>query len=435
MFERKFSHKDGTITLYQWLDLFTKVYKDNAIVGFCYYIASLFRDIIVGQFRFFPILNIFGVKGSGKSEMAVSLTKLFGDLPVGLNMTNSTIAAMADHVAQTRNALCHIDEYKNSIEYDKVEFLKGLWDGTGRNRMNMDKDKKKEMTAVDSGIILTGQEMPKADIALFSRVIFTAFAKSNFTDMEKAFQRTEIRGKDGLTHITNEIISHRHEFVEHYRKNFDEAGKDLECWCPKNEIEDRIWRNWLVIIGALKTIKDFVELPFSYEKAVEKMAAMVKNQNKETLKDNEVNTFWDIFSFLVKDGLVEEEYDYRIMHVTKFKTNKVDVDRVMTVIAIDKTRVLQLYSKHCKTTGAKALPLSTLKFYLQNSPEYLGEKVCKMKRRIEHLQDKNPTMFPVNDPYDDGSTKFRTISARMDCFNYEALGLDIENEYNDLEEF
>ncbi len=436
MFERKFSHKDGTITLYQWLDLFTQVYKDNAIVGFSYYVASLFRDIIVGQFRFFPILNIFGVKGSGKSEMAVSLTKLFGDLPVGLNMTNSTIAAMADHVAQTRNALCHIDEYKNSIEYDKVEFLKGLWDGTGRNRMNMDKDKKKEMTAVDAGIILTGQEMPKADIALFSRVIFTAFAKSNFTDMEKQlFNELKSVEKDGLTHITNEIISHRHEFVERYRKNFDEAGKDLERWCPKNEIEDRIWRNWLVIIGALKTIKDFIELPFSYEKAVEKMAAMVKNQNKETLKDNEVNTFWDIFSFLVKDGLVEEEYDYRIMHVTKFKTNKVDVDRVMTVIAIDKTRVLQLYSKHCKTTGIKALPLSTLKFYLQNSPEYLGEKVCKMKRRIEHLQDKNPTLIPDDSPYDYGSTKYRTISARLDCFNYEALGLDIENEYNDLEEF
>lgn len=436
MFERKFRHTPGNITLYQWLDLFTKVYKDNAIAGFSFYVATLFRDVIVAQTRFFPILNVFGVKGSGKSEMAVSLTKLFGDLPVGLNMTNSTIAAMADHVAQTRNALCHIDEYKNSIEYDKVEFLKGLWDGTGRNRMNMDKDKKKEMTAVDAGIILTGQEMPKADIALFSRVIFTAFSKSNFNDMEKQlFNELKTVEKDGLTHITNEIISHRNDFVERYRKNFDEAGKDLECWCPKNEIEDRIWRNWLVIIGALRTIKDFVELPFSYEKAVEKMSDMVKNQNKETLKDNEVNTFWDIFSYLVKDGLVEEEYDYRIMHVTQFRTNKVDVDRVMTVIAIDKTRVLQLYSKHCKTTGIKALPLSTLKFYLQNSPEYLGEKVCKMKRRIEHLQDKNPTLFPV-DPLDDyGGTKFRTISARLECFNYDALGLDIENEYNDLEEF
>lgn len=433
MFERKFRHHPGSISLYQWLDLFCKVYKDNAVVGFSYYVATLFRDIIVAQTRFFPILNIFGVKGSGKSEMAVSMTRLFGDLPVGLNMTNSTIAAMADHVAQTRNALCHIDEYKNSIEYEKVEFLKGLWDGTGRNRMNMDKDKKKEMTAVDAGIILTGQEMPKADIALFSRVIFTAFAKSNFTDMEKQlFNELKTKEKDGLTHITNEIISHRAEFVDQYRANFNTASEDLERWIEKNGIEDRIWRNWLVIIAALKTVRNFVELPFSYDKAVEKMSAMIINQNKETLKDNEVNTFWEIFSFLVKDGLIEEEYDYRIMHVNKFKTNKVDMERPMTVLVIDKTRVLQLYNKHCKATGLKPLPLSTLKFYLQNSPEYIGEKVCKMKRRVEHLQDKQTQIIP--DDYSNMETLYRTMATRVDCFMYDALPIEIENEYTEMTE-
>ena len=66
----------------------------------------------------------------------------------------------------------HIDEFKNTIDIDKREFLKGLWDGTGRNRMNMDKDKKREVTRVNSGIILSGQEMATADIALFSRFIF-----------------------------------------------------------------------------------------------------------------------------------------------------------------------------------------------------------------------------------------------------------------------
>ncbi|MCR4964832.1 MAG: DNA primase [Bacteroidales bacterium] len=434
-FERKFAHKPGKITLYQWLDLFTRVYKDNAIVGFSFYVATLFRDIIVSQFRFFPILNIFGVKGSGKSEMAVSLTNLFGDLPVGLNMTNATIAAMADHVAQTRNALCHIDEYKNSIEYDKVEFLKGLWDGTGRNRMNMDKDKKKEMTAVDAGIILTGQEMPKADIALFSRVIFTAFAKSIFTDGEKKlFNELKEVEKEGLTHITNEILGHRKEFAAKYRENFEAAGSELEKWVEKNGIEDRIWRNWMVVIAALRTIREFIELPFSYEKAVEKMASMISNQNTETLKDNEVNTFWEIFSFLAKDGSIEEDYDYKILHVTSFRTNKVDMERTMRVLVIDKTRVLQLYNKHCKISGIKAIPLSTLKFYLQNSPDYLGEKVFKMKRRIERLQDKQTQREDATD-YMNPTVQYRVISTRADCFNYDALGIDIENEYSDLEEF
>ena len=46
--------------------------------------------------------------------------------------------------------------------------------------MNMDKDKKREVTKVNSGIIITGQEMATADIALFSRFIFLSFPKSEF---------------------------------------------------------------------------------------------------------------------------------------------------------------------------------------------------------------------------------------------------------------
>ena len=83
-------------------------------------------------------------------------------------------------VAASANALAHIDEYKNDLDPKVIEFLKGLWDGTGRSRMNMDLDKKKEVTAVDAGIILSGQEMPTADIALFSRLIFLQFPRSTF---------------------------------------------------------------------------------------------------------------------------------------------------------------------------------------------------------------------------------------------------------------
>jgi hypothetical protein len=78
-------------------------------------------------------------------------------------------------VAAAANALVHIDEYKNDLDVKALEFLKGLWDGKGRTRMNMDLDKKKETTAVDAGIILPGQEMPTADIALFTRLIFLQF--------------------------------------------------------------------------------------------------------------------------------------------------------------------------------------------------------------------------------------------------------------------
>lgn len=59
-------------------------------------------------------------------------------------------------MAASANALAHIDEYKNDLDVKIIEFLKGLWDGTGRTRMNMNLDKKKETTVVDYGIIISG---------------------------------------------------------------------------------------------------------------------------------------------------------------------------------------------------------------------------------------------------------------------------------------
>lgn len=426
-FERKMKFLPGKITLNDWLKKFLRVYENNGLVGFSFYCASLFRDVITGYFRFFPILNMFGPKGTGKSEMAISLSKLFGDLPVGMNMTNSTIASLADHVSRTRNALTHIDEYKNSVEYDKVEFLKGLWDGVGRSRMNMDKDKKKEMTAVDSAIMLTGQEMPTADVALFSRVLFLSFNKTKFTDDEKLrYNELKEIEKLGLAHITHELLSVRKDFVLTFLDNYNSAAKDIDKLIDKKVVEDRIYRNWLIIISSLKTISNLVKLPFSYEKVLSVITPFIERQNTEIKSNGEVANFWDIFTYMVRDGIAEEGYDYKIVQVPSLKTDKYVFESPLKVILIDMSRILQEYSKHGKTSSQKLLPISTLKYYLENSPEYIGQKVSRIKKRIQKLNDKTTGTLPG-----DGTTKIQTASVRMHCFNYHSLNLDLEVSYTD----
>ena len=185
-FERRFVHLNyNSVGMGEYFQLLIDVFGDNAKVGICFLLATLFRDIITGYTKTFPILNLFGPKGSGKSELGHSLMAFFIIENVPPNIQNSTIAAMADLVAQCANALVHIDEFKNNIDIDKREFLKGLWDGAGRSRMNMDRDKKREITSVDCGVILSGQEMATADIALFSRFVYLTFNKSEFSDEAK----------------------------------------------------------------------------------------------------------------------------------------------------------------------------------------------------------------------------------------------------------
>ena len=187
-FERRFVHLNlSAVSLKEFTDQFFTVFGDNARIGFAFMLASLFHDVVTTPTStgWFPILNLFGPKGSGKTDMGKTLLKFFVLQEKAPNVRNSTVPALNDAVAAVSNALVLIDEYKNSLDISKIEFLKGLWDCTGRTRMNMDLDKRKETTAVDAGVILAGQEMATMDIALFSRLIFLQFPRSEFSAEEK----------------------------------------------------------------------------------------------------------------------------------------------------------------------------------------------------------------------------------------------------------
>ena len=434
-FERRFRYLPGTISLYEYTEKLITVYGENAIVGFCFYLASLFRDVIVSIFRFFPVLNIFGPKGTGKSELAVSLLKLFGDLPVGINMTNSTIAAMADHVSHTRNALCHIDEYKNSVEYEKIEFLKGLWDGVGRSRMNMEKDRKKEMTAVDTGIILTGQEMTTADNALFSRVIFLSFCQTKFSDEAKAhFENFKKIEKQGLTHLTAVFLAFRSHIQDNYAQQYNLAMEDVLQKIEKHKIEDRILKNWIILLTVFRCIHTQISFPFTYPKAVEIFAQKISRQNEEVVAGNEVSDFWNTYQELFSAGFIEHKFDLYIKDVPELKCLQQHYTRRMTVLFINPVRIFSLYAQAKKNNQEKKLPKDTLQYYLQNSEEYLGIQQMRFRKPVKNLQDRQTaTIIPG-----DGSISFEYERPYAWCFDYEKLvermGLNLETEFFHNEE-
>jgi DNA primase catalytic core len=433
-FERKFVHAGGDISLDDWLKKFLLVYDKNALIAFGFYVATLFRDYIFSQFKFFPILNIFGPKGTGKSQLAYSLLQLFGKLPGGPNMTNSTIASLADHVSKTSNAVCHIEEYKNSVEYEKVEFLKGLWDGTGRSRMNMDKDKKKEVTNVDCGIVLTGQEMPTADIALFSRVIFLSFNKTEFSDAEKQrFNEFEAIQRKGLTQITNEILTFRAQFIEHFKEHFDAAHEELKQLVDESSIETRLWRNWLIIVGSIRTLYHVRGIPINYHLALDVIAPLIYRQHTETRANNDVSNFWDIFVYLVTTGILEHGYHYKIYVTDKLKTDKYEIEGVRKYIAVDMKTALQEYSAHSKRAGIKPMPISSLDYYLKNVPEFLGTQSCRLKVSPKNKADRTQ-LTELTGYGDDEQNKVASFLKRCHYYDYDKLNLDIESVFSTNDE-
>ena len=420
-FERQFVHFNfSMISLRDFTRQLFLVFGDNGKIGFCFYLATLFRDIITLTTRSFPILDLFGPKGSGKSELGHTLMSFFVIDNIPPNIQNSTIPALNDTVAAAANALVHIDEYKNGIDTAKIEFIKGLWDGTGRTRMNMATDKKKETTAVDAGVIISGQEMPTADIALFSRLIFLLFPKSNFTASEKANyqQLLQIRSK-GLSHLTLQLLAHRDKFGQCFYDQYRQTLDDVNSRLTSHTIIDRIVQNWVIPLTSFRCLEGKLDTTLSYKELLEITVEGIVHQNMECKTNDELGSFWRMVQFLNSEGEINEDADFKIKAVSRFRSTLVS-ETVWTeprkILYLQKTRIFMLYKLNAHRNGETSLPEESLRYYLENSKEYLGEQ-----RMTYHVIKKGNQVLDFEHRDAKGQPSKMSVQQRSYCFDYEKL--------------
>lgn len=420
-FERQFVHFNfSMISLRDFTRQLFLVFGDNGKIGFCFYLATLFRDIITLTTRSFPILDLFGPKGSGKSELGHTLMSFFVIDNIPPNIQNSTIPALNDTVAAAANALVHIDEYKNGIDTAKIEFIKGLWDGTGRTRMNIATDKKKETTAVDAGVIISGQEMPTADIALFSRLIFLLFPKSNFTASEKANyqQLLQIRSK-GLSHLTLQLLAHRDKFGQCFYDQYRQTLDDVNSRLTSHTIIDRIVQNWVIPLTSFRCLEGKLDTTLSYKELLEITVEGIVHQNMECKTNDELGSFWRMVQFLNSEGEINEDADFKIKAVSRFRSTLVS-ETVWTeprkILYLQKTRIFMLYKLNAHRNGETSLPEESLRYYLENSKEYLGEQ-----RMTYHVIKKGNQVLDFEHRDAKGQPTKMSVQQRSYCFDYEKL--------------
>jgi hypothetical protein len=406
------------------------VFGDNAEIALCFYFASVFRDIIIRRFGVFPILNMFGPKGAGKTACAESLVQFFGRLAKAPNVHNTSKPALADHVASSVNAICHIDEYRNDIEMEKREFLKGLWDGTGRTRMNMDKDKKKETTSVDQAVIITGQQMATADIALFSRFIFLSFTQTEYTDEERNhFISLKEVEKRGLTHITHQLLKLRPVFQDNYPGHVKRTSDRMREYLRQEAVEDRIFNNWLVPLSVYCTLSEHLELPWDTSELIKLGVRLMIRQNKETKKNDDLGNFWKIVQYMASSNVLFEQGDYKLIITTKatrryfeagqWKSEEFNFDKPTQLFYMTTTRVFSLYKSQCLREGDKPLPDSTIEYYLKNSPAFIFETKKESFQKIDPKTGVQETA--------EGGEKKRTSTTAL-VFHYERLNITIVND-------
>ena len=374
--ERKFQYKKHEIKLADWSQKFINVFGDNAKIGIAFWIATLFRDHILYIFNNFPILNLFGPKSSGKSQMARSLASLFGPAQNAFNIHNGTKAGLAEHLQQFANAFAWIDEYKNNLDYEKVETLKSIYDSVGRSRMNMDKGKKKESTMVISGVILSGQEMPTADVALFSRVIFCLFNQTVFSDEAKLrYEDLKEIENDGMSHLSHEILQHREYFVKNFMTIYSAEMSEFNEIFRNIPLEDRIQRSFVTILAAFKTISTILPVfPFTYEDIKGIAVKMINNQNSQIGMSDELGQFWSYLESMFDENILIDNWHFKIeiCESLNLANQSIVFNCKRPILKFKYNSIYSLYAQQARKQGNKPLPSDTLKYYLSNQKNYIG---------------------------------------------------------------
>lgn len=438
-FERQFIYPEGhsSITMGKLCNMMQEVFGDNAKVAVCYLLSSLFRDLITSYTTNFPILNLFGPKGSGKSELGITLSRFFtiGEKPI--NLRNATFISLSQTLSQAANSIVHLDEYKNSLDMRIIEIIKGVYDGVGRMRMDMDMGKKIEKTPVECGVVLSGQEMPTLDIAMFSRMIFlTNDTTVHDREAKDKFNRLCDVRKMGLQHLTRQILSHRKLFENSFYDTYNEVTNEIYDQIENLQIEDRLWRNWVILLSSYKILYKVLGIPWDYEELKNIFIEGIKRQNSEVISNNELGNLWNSMIYLYEEGMINYDVDFKVKYLKKLKTDKVEKEykSEVPVLMIRLNHFIGQYRKMAKQQDERVMSRDSIKYYLTTSSAYLGGKASE---RWKVYQDGRPVIdIEVNPKTGASMSKERAKFDRCMCFDYnllkEKFDLNLETVSSDI---
>jgi hypothetical protein len=364
--ERRIKYVEPPINFAQWAAWMYQAYGDNGIVAVGYYIAALFRDLIYDRHKFFPLLMMAGPPRTGKSTMARSLTALYGLPQPPQNLGGgSTPKSYQRKMAQIRDGIVWMDEYKNTIPRQQIEMLKGIYDGSGYARAQKSTDNKTQNTPVLSSAIVSGQELPAAEGALFSRCILLSFEQDHFSEQQvKAFNELQKYEVSGLSGITGQLLQYRGTVAQHLQSFVDDAIDTMRT--VLGNVDDRLIKNNAVILAPLMLLenKDCVHTNYS-AKLIEALTARAQTQTTYMDSSNELSVFWQLLSNIILQGrdLIQGRH-YDVKH---------DPDTRQELLLLNLKAAHGEYRKEAQRQGMQhsVLGLPSLKQYVQTMPYFI----------------------------------------------------------------
>jgi hypothetical protein len=243
--KHRFKLTDSQMDFNSWFQIYVQTHTlEKAFIPACFYLMSLFRDIVIKHKGSSPILFLKGRAGTGKTSVVKNLTPLFGYEQELISLkSKNTEAALVKLMNQSSNTLLWMDEYNLDFQYEGL--LQAAYDNAGyhktpdNSRGNTDTDS----IEIHSALALTSNYLPKNQI-FFSRCILVSIEDNKKTQIQRdSFQQIKELELQGLGCISVEILKNRTLIEENYNVFYDKLNKRLQHKVKGCDYPERITSN------------------------------------------------------------------------------------------------------------------------------------------------------------------------------------------------
>jgi len=155
--DRYFVYKKSPVSMDEWMQQLKKVYGKKSYTGIAFAFATLFRDIYLRRYQYFPHLFLTGEKGSGKSKYGESIVALFTFKQEPFDLNSGTPVAFYRRLSRIMNAPTMLEEYHDGVDDKIFQPIKGAYDGRGREMGKATGDNRTTTTKVNCSLILLSQ--------------------------------------------------------------------------------------------------------------------------------------------------------------------------------------------------------------------------------------------------------------------------------------
>jgi DNA primase len=385
--EKKFLHLTSDMTFKEWSSRYKVVFGDNTMICICFLITSFYSDAIFklvhGEL---PLLNFFGPKGTGKTQVADSLLAFFGEKQPVNNLSKVTIYGLSQTLKSFYNSLCLIDEYKNILDMKFIEMLKSIYNRQAKIQGAMgNAGTKTEHIPINQMALLCGQDLPTLDAALLERCLCLTSYKSDYTDEQKnKYNDLKNIEEKGLAHLTDDFIKYRELVIEKFAESNNAIQSKISALCP--HVSVRLQKNLSTILTAFDILKDKFEFPFTFEQVLNHGISIIEEQQKFIESSDDLKNWWTIFATLIEQKKLKEGRNYVLGDVCQMRYVENDelitYPKGMKCLFIRWDGIYPMYAQYARMSNMIALGEKTIQFYLEKTKYYEGK--IKAKRFHDH---------------------------------------------------